>query len=146
MSDNFTNDMYMAIVQASVSESSATNSFESVRSIAKNKTTSEFLSICASAEEQYKKDFECSVMPNPYRSAKSVIKTALSLNIDFENKGKTEIQKEIKDSRKPKEVIRTTIEEFRIYYNKAAKIYGTLSSEDKQHYDACFTYWNKKCL
>lgn len=46
-------------------------------------------------------------MPNPYRSAKSVISNAVSLGIDLLDddgmpKGKTQLQKEIKDAKEPK--------------------------------------------
>lgn len=58
-------------------------------------------------EATYKIETGDKSMPNPYRSAKSVISNAVALGIDLLDddgmpKGKTQLQREIKDSKEPK--------------------------------------------
>lgn len=88
--------LYTAIVEAAVSDKTAENTFSKVRDFAVGVDYAHFVEHCKAIEKRYKEEFKCSVMPNPYRSAKSVIKNAKKLNLPIFGKGKTELQKEIK--------------------------------------------------
>ena len=100
------NQCYQALVESHVSTTTKENVFTLMRDVGiKMGSHEQFLVFCSETEEQYKKDFHTSTLTNPYRSAKSVISTALKHNIELSNKGKTELQKEIKECKAVPEVV-----------------------------------------
>ena len=82
-------------------------------------------------EDEFKKANKEMRMPAAYRSAKSVIVTAVSLSIALKNedgkyKGKTELEKEIKEGKPGK----PEFEKFKASMNTATLIFGKLDALD----------------
>ena len=97
--------LYKAGCEALVSDASATSTFEKMISTAFTHSTQETFQVeVKETEKQIKKDFEISSMPGPWRSAKSVIYSAMKLNIRLVDDngvfvGKTFLQTKIKELR-----------------------------------------------
>lgn len=97
--------LYKAGCEAVVSDASATSTFEKMISTAYTHSTVEtFHQEVKETEKQIKKDFEITSMPSPWRSAKSVIYSAMKLNIKLIDDngcfvGKTYLQTQIKKMR-----------------------------------------------
>ena len=95
-------ELYNAATEALVSETSAQSTFEKMIQCAySSKDHQSFMEEVKETEKQIKKDFEVTSMPNPWRSAKSVISSAMKLNIDLVDDnscyyGKTFLQTAIK--------------------------------------------------
>jgi hypothetical protein len=95
--------LYVAATESLVSESSATSTFEKMIAVAFTHSSGEtFTKELRETEKQIKKDFEISSMPGPWRSAKSVIQTALKMGIGLVDDnggfyGKTHLQNKIKE-------------------------------------------------
>ena len=99
---NTSSELYNAATEALVSETSAQSTFEKMIQCAySSKDHQSFMEEVKETEKQIKKDFEVTSMPNPWRSAKSVISSAMKLNIDLVDDnscyyGKTFLQTAIK--------------------------------------------------
>lgn len=124
---------YKALVDSSVAEISKNNVFGSLQVVAKSAPTAkDFVDYCTQAEVAYKRDYKCSVLPNPYRSAKSVLVTALCHNIDISNKGKSELQAEIKETKQKLTTAKSpTFTEFAEALTKLTKMVDSLTEEGK---------------
>ena len=126
--------LYAAATESLVSDASATSTFEKMIQVAYSHSTEEtFTKELKEVERQIKKDFEVSSMPSPWRSAKSVIQSAMKLNIPLVDDnasycGKTYLQNKIKEMKtETKELV--TEEE---YFNRIVK----LMMEVPTHLDA----------
>ena len=101
--DITTSTLYAAATESLVSETSATSTFEKMIHVAFTHSTSEtFGKELRETEKQIKKDFEVSSMPGPWRSAKSVIQSAMKTGISLVDDnggfyGKTYLQNKIKE-------------------------------------------------
>lgn len=123
--------LYAAIVEAAVSDKTAENTFSKVRDFAVGVDYAHFVEHCKTIEQRYKEEFKCSIMPNPYRSAKSVIKNAKKLNLPIFDKGKTELQKEIKAATVSAKV--SGYASWRNSWEKCMNEYKQLSPTDQIH-------------
>jgi len=94
--------LYAAATESLVSDASATSTFEKMISVAFTHGTIEtFSKDLRDTEKQIKKEFEVTSMPGPWRSAKSVIQTAMKLKLGLVDDnggylGKTNLQNQIK--------------------------------------------------
>jgi hypothetical protein len=105
--------------------STLTNSVEDTKQLDVLKSTLE------TAEGEYKKGMKAERMPAAYRSAKSVIVTAVSMSISLideegKYKGKTQLEKEIKEGKPGK----PEFEKFKSAMNTATLIFGKLDTLD----------------
>jgi len=74
--------LYAAATESLVSDASATSTFEKMIAVAfTHSSVDTFAKDLRDTEKQIKKDYEVSSMPGPWRSAKSVIHTAMKLSI-----------------------------------------------------------------
>lgn len=95
--------LYAAATESLVSDASATSTFEKMIAEAFTHGTLEtFSKDLLDTEKQIKKDFEIKSMPSPWRSAKSVLTSAMKLNIKLIDSngtyfGKTALQNKIKE-------------------------------------------------
>ena len=126
--------LYAAATESLVSDASATSTFEKMIQVAyTHSTVDTFTKELKDTEKLIKKDFEISSMPGPWRSAKSVIHTAMKLGISLVDDngsycGKTYLQNKIKEMKtETKELV--TEEE---YFNRIVK----LMMEVPTHLDA----------
>lgn len=99
--------LYEAGVQSLVSEESATNVYQMIAKESKGFTFSSYKEALNETEGTIKKEFSLSKMPGPWRSAKSVVLSALRYEINlFDDNGnvvgKSEVQKAIKESKMEK--------------------------------------------
>jgi hypothetical protein len=119
--------LYVAATESLVSESSATSTFEKMIAVAFTHSSGEtFSKELRETEKQIKKDFEISSMPGPWRSAKSVIQTALKMGIGLVDDnggfyGKTHLQNTIK-------ALKTDVKEPLTNEAYATKVCSLLSS------------------
>lgn len=103
--------MYAAATESLVSDASATSTFEKMIQVAyTHSTVDTFTKELKDTEKLIKKDFEISSMPGPWRSAKSVIHTAMKLSISLVDDngsycGKTYLQNKIKEAKPDKEEV-----------------------------------------
>jgi hypothetical protein len=103
--------LYAAATESLVSEASATSTFEKMIQVAyTHSTVDTFTKELKDTEKLIKKDFEISSMPGPWRSAKSVIHTAMKLSISLVDDngsycGKTYLQNKIKEAKPDKEEV-----------------------------------------
>jgi len=94
--------LYAAATESLVSDASATSTFEKMIAEAFNHGTVEtFTKDLLETEKQIKKEFEIKSMPGPWRSGKSVLLSAMKLNIKLIDNngtyyGKTALQNKIK--------------------------------------------------
>jgi hypothetical protein len=94
--------LYAAATESLVSDASATSTFEKMIQVAFTHSSVEtFTKELKDTERAIKKDFEVSSMPGPWRSAKSVIHSAMNLGIALVDDngsyiGKTALQSKIK--------------------------------------------------
>lgn len=94
--------LYAAATESLVSDASATSTFEKMIQVAFTHSSVEtFTKEIRDTERAIKKDFEVSSMPGPWRSAKSVIHSAMNLGIALVDDngsyiGKTALQSKIK--------------------------------------------------
>jgi hypothetical protein len=94
--------LYKAATEAIVSETSATSTYEKMIKVAhSHKDLESFQTELIETESTIKKEFELKSMPGPWRSAKSVIVTAMRMKIPlvYINGtffGKTNLQNQIK--------------------------------------------------
>jgi hypothetical protein len=97
--------LYTAATEALVSDSSATSTFEKMIAVGFQHSSLEtFNKELKDTEKLIKKEFEVSAMPGPWRSAKSVITTAIKLSIGLVDDnggfyGKTFLQNKIKEKK-----------------------------------------------
>ena len=95
--------LYAAATEALVSDASATSTFEKMIQVAFTHSTEEtFAKDIKTTEKLIKKEFEVGSMPGPWRSAKSVIQSAMKLGIGLVDDnggycGKTYLQNKIKE-------------------------------------------------
>jgi hypothetical protein len=107
--DAMLSTLYAAATEALVSETSATSTFEKMIAAAYTHSTVEtFTKELKDTEKQIKKDFEVGSMPGPWRSAKSVIQSAMKLGISLVDdnggyRGKSALQQKIKEAKPVKE-------------------------------------------
>jgi hypothetical protein len=105
----FTSTLYEAGCEALVSETSATSTFEKMIAVAyTHSTVDTFAKELKDTEKQIKKDYEIGSMPGPWRSAKSVIQSAMKLGISLVDdnggyRGKSALQQKIKEAKPVKE-------------------------------------------
>jgi hypothetical protein len=103
--------LYAAATESLVSDASATSTFEKMIQVAyTHSTVDTFTKELKDTEKLIKKDFEISSMPGPWRSAKSVIHTAMKLGISLVDDngsycGKTFLQNKIKEMKPGKEEV-----------------------------------------
>ena len=103
--------LYAAATESLVSDASATSTFEKMIQVAyTHSTVDTFTKELKDTEKLIKKDFEISSMPGPWRSAKSVIHTAMKLSISLVDDngsycGKTFLQNKIKKMKPGKEEV-----------------------------------------
>jgi hypothetical protein len=103
--DEKTSTLYAAATESLVSESSANSTFEKMIQVAYTHSTHEtFSKELKDTETAIKKDFEISSMPSPWRSAKSVLISAMKLDISLIDDnggfvGKTYLQNKIKEKK-----------------------------------------------
>ena len=103
--------LYAAATESLVSDASATSTFEKMIQVAyTHSTVDTFTKELKDTEKLIKKDFEISSMPGPWRSAKSVIHTAMKLGISLVDDngsycGKTFLQNKIKETKPGKEEV-----------------------------------------
>jgi hypothetical protein len=101
--DTFHSTLYAAATEALVSDASATSTFEKMIQVAYTHSTEEtFAKDIKATEKLIKKEFEVGSMPGPWRSAKSVIQSAMKLGIGLVDDngsycGKTYLQNKIKE-------------------------------------------------
>jgi len=94
--------LYEAATESLVSDTSATSTFEKmIQEAFTHSSVDTFTQEIKETERQIKKDFEVSAMPGPWRSAKSVIQSAMKLGIGLVDDngsylGKTALQSKIK--------------------------------------------------
>ena len=111
MDSHMMSTLYAAATESLVSDASATSTFEKMIAAAFTHSSVEtFTKDLKDTEKQIKKDFDISAMPGPWRSAKSVIHTAMKLSIKLIDDngsyvGKTFLQNKIKELKVPKEEI-----------------------------------------
>ena len=97
--------LYAAATESLVSDASATSTFEKMIQVAFTHSSVEtFTKEIRDTERAIKKDFEVSSMPGPWRSAKSVIHSAMNLGISLVDDngsyiGKTALQTKIKQAK-----------------------------------------------
>jgi hypothetical protein len=97
--------LYAAATESLVSDASATSTFEKMITEAfTHGTIDTFTKDLLDTEKLIKKDFEVKSMPGPWRSAKSVITSAMKLNIKLVDSnggyfGKTALQNKIKQTK-----------------------------------------------
>lgn len=109
--------LYAAATEALVSDASATSTFEKMIAAAFTHSTPDtFYKELKDTEKQIKKEFEVGHMPSPWRSAKSVIQTAMKMSISLVDDnggycGKTFLQNKIKEA-KSEDKVETTWEEY----------------------------------
>lgn len=102
MTDKVVSALYAAATESLVSDSSANSTFEKMIAVAYSHSTIDtFLQDLKDTEAVIKKEFEISSMPGPWRSGKSVIQTAMKMNIKLVDAngsymGKTALQNSIK--------------------------------------------------
>ena len=95
--------LYAAATEALVSDASATSTFEKMIQVAFTHSTEEtFAKDIKATEKLIKKEFEVGSMPGPWRSAKSVIQSAMKLGIGLVDDnggycGKTYLHNKIKE-------------------------------------------------
>lgn len=103
--------LYAAATESLVSDASATSTFEKMIQVAyTHSTVDTFTKELKDTEKQIKKDFEIKSMPGPWRSAKSVIHSAMKLGISLVDDngtycGKTFLQNKIKEKKPEKEEV-----------------------------------------
>lgn len=101
--------LYAAATEALVSETSATSTFEKMIAVAyTHSTVDTFAKELKDTEKLIKKDYEIGSMPGPWRSAKSVIQSAMKLGISLVDDnggycGKSYLQQKIKEAKPVKE-------------------------------------------
>lgn len=101
--DAMMSTLYAAATEALVSETSATSTFEKMIQVAFTHSSIEtFAKEVRETERQIKKEFEIGSMPGPWRSAKSVIHSAMKLSLGLVDDnggfyGKTYLQNKIKE-------------------------------------------------
>ena len=106
MSEIHVSELYLAATNSLASEASATNTYEKmVASAMVYSDIKEFKAKVKHIEDIIKDEFSLTSMPNPWRSAKSVCYTAMSLGIPFLDdncvvKGKSQLQFEIKEHKR----------------------------------------------
>ncbi|CAB4170046.1 hypothetical protein UFOVP907_47 [uncultured Caudovirales phage] len=109
MSTPVLSTLYAAATESLVSDASATSTFEKMISVAFTHGTLEtFAKELHETEKLIKKDFEVSSMPSPWRSAKSVVTSAMKMKIGLIDDnggffGKTALQNKIKEMKGSKE-------------------------------------------
>jgi hypothetical protein len=109
--DAMLSTLYAAATEALVSETSATSTFEKMIAVAyTHSTVDTFTKELKDTEKQIKKDYEIGSMPGPWRSAKSVIQSAMKLSISLVDdnggfRGKSALQQKIKEAKPVKEDI-----------------------------------------
>jgi len=95
--------LYAAATESLVSDASATSTFEKMIHVAFTHSSPEtFAKELRETEKLIKKDFEIGSMPGPWRSAKSVIQSAMKLGIGLVNDnggfyGKSYLQNKVKE-------------------------------------------------
>ena len=133
------NSLYKAACEAAVSQSTADSCFSKmVVAACVHSTAEEFRDECKIIEKQVIKDLEISVMPNPWRSAKSVCYTALKFSIGFydENgvpKGKSRLQNEIKMKKEEGKTDKTPFENFEARLSLLAFSISKLTDDEAKH-------------
>jgi hypothetical protein len=132
--DAMMSTLYAAATEALVSETSATSTFEKIIQVAFTHSSIEtFAKEVRETERQIKKEFEIGSMPGPWRSAKSVIHSAMKLSLGLVDDnggfyGKTYLQNKIKEMKTgTKEDVTPDV-----YVNKICK----LLAEVPEHIDA----------
>jgi hypothetical protein len=132
--DAMMSTLYAAATEALVSETSATSTFEKMIQVAFTHSSIEtFAKEVRETERQIKKEFEIGFMPGPWRSAKSVIHSAMKLSLGLVDDnggfyGKTYLQNKIKEMKTgTKEDVTPDV-----YVNKICK----LLAEVPEHIDA----------
>ena len=132
--DAMMSTLYAAATEALVSETSATSTFEKMIQVAFTHSSIEtFAKEVRETERQIKKEFEIGSMPGPWRSAKSVIHSAMKLSLGLVDDnggfyGKTYLQNKIKEMKtETKEDVTPDA-----YVNKICK----LLAEVPEHIDA----------
>ena len=122
--DAMMSTLYAAATEALVSETSATSTFEKMIQVAFTHSSIEtFAKEVRETERQIKKEFEIGSMPGPWRSAKSVIHSAMKLSLGLVDDnggfyGKTYLQNKIKEMKtETKEDVTTDA-----YVNKICKL------------------------
>ena len=124
--------LYAAATESLVSDASATSTFEKMISVAFTHGTIEtFSKDLRDTEKQIKKEFEVTSMPGPWRSAKSVIQTAMKLKLGLVDDnggylGKTNLQNQIKKLKTIVSKEPLTSEE---YGNKIIKMLMTIPAD-----------------
>jgi hypothetical protein len=109
--DITTSTLYAAATESLVSETSATSTFEKMIQVAFTHSTGDtFFKELRETEKQIKKDFEISSMPGPWRSAKSVIQSAMKTGVTLVDDnggfyGKTYLQNKIKETKASKDPV-----------------------------------------
>jgi hypothetical protein len=107
--DAMLSTLYAAATEALVSETSATSTYEKMIAVAyTHSTVDTFTKELKDTEKQIKKDYEIGSMPGPWRSAKSVIQSAMKLSISLVDdnggfRGKSALQQKIKEAKPVKE-------------------------------------------
>ena len=97
--------LYEAATESLVSENTATSVFEKMVTVAySHATVGTFQTEVKAIESLIKKEFDISSMPGPWRSAKSVIQSAMKHNIKLVDDngmyhGKTFLQNKIKEAK-----------------------------------------------
>ena len=97
--------LYAAATESLVSDASAKSTFEKMIQVAFMHSVPEtFAKEVKDTEKQIRKEFDITSMPGPWRSAKSVIHSAMKLGIGLVDDnggfyGKTFLQNKIKDSK-----------------------------------------------
>jgi hypothetical protein len=100
--------LYEAATESLVSDASAVSTFEKMITVGHSHATVEtFAAELHATEKQIRKEFEVSHMPGPWRSAKSVIVSAMKMGIPLKDDngvfcGKTFLQNKIRDMKAPK--------------------------------------------
>jgi len=137
--------LYSAATESIVSDASATSTFEKMINVAFSHSSLEtFAKEVRDTEKQIRLDFEITSMPGPWRSSKSVITSAMKLNIPLIDDnggfyGKTSLQNKIKEAKaEPKEELTATD-----YANKAIAVLTKVPDGLKQQaYDLVVEYLN----
>lgn len=98
------NKLYEAGKESIVSNETAASTFEKIAQVGFVSSKVDFLELMKAAEKTIKAEFELKKMPNPWRSAKSVVWTCLTEHIMLQGEdgkmfGKTALQQKIREKK-----------------------------------------------
>jgi hypothetical protein len=111
-----TNVLYEAAKESIVAEETEISTYEKILKVGflYEKNVGTFIKELSYTEQQIKKEYDLKHMPNPWRSAKSVVVNAMNHSVSLRDdngnlKGKSRLQQELKELKTKKEI---TLDEY----------------------------------